>query len=135
MNTNIESLDTNVLLRLIIGDNPKQQAKASALLTHPDATFYVDDLAIFEIVYILSGKSYGFSRQEVATIVEGIFKRLNVTGNYSLISEATQFFAEHPKLSWADCYLAAKAAAKHAEPLWTFDRKLANQSPTAKEII
>ena len=43
-------------------------------------------------------------------------------------------FSLHPKLSFEDCYLATSAELSDAKPLWTFDRKLANQALAAKLV-
>lgn len=135
MNSNkIESLDTNTILRFILGDNKSQQEKVLSLLLRPDISYYIDDLVFFEIIYILTSDNYGFSRDIIANFVEMIFKRLDIVGDYALISEATHFYVAHPKLSWADCYLSVKTTHLNHTPLWTFDKKLAGQSKNAKLI-
>ena len=131
----LESIDTNVILRLIIGNNIKQRHKAVELLCRPNIEYYVDPAAVTEVVFALSRPPYNFTRTEVKQSIMGIFKHLNIIYEEDILEEVFDFSITHPKLSFVDCYLAAKAAAKHAEPLWTFDRKLASQSPTAKEII
>ena len=131
----LESIDTNVILRLIIGDNEKQQHKAAELLCRPNVDYYVDSAAVTEVVFALTRPPYNFSRSDVKRSIMGVFKHLNIIYEADILGDVFDFFIAHPKLSFVDCYLAAKAASKHAEPLWTFDRKLANQSPTAKEIM
>lgn len=131
----LESIDTNVILRLIIGDNERQQHKATELLCRPDIDYYIDPVAITEVVFALIRPPYNFSRSDIKRSILGVFKHLNIVYEEDIFEDAFDFFIAHPKLSFVDCYLAVKAASKHAEPLWTFDRKLANQSPTAKEIV
>ena len=52
--------------------------------------------------------------------------------NYMMVSTALPYYLAHPKLSWADCALSVEAELKHREPLFIFDKKLANQLPQAK---
>ncbi len=47
--------------------------------------------------------------------------------------DALELFAGHPTLSYEDCLLVAHARRDGAEPLWTFDQKLANQ--TSAQLI
>ena len=129
-----ESLDTNAILRFILGDNKAQQNKVLQLLLRPNVNYYIDDLTFFEVVYILSSDNYNLSRESIANFIEIVFKRLNIIGNYELISKTANFYAAHPKLSWADCYLSIKSAQLNHTPFWTLDKKLANQSEHAKLI-
>jgi predicted nucleic acid-binding protein len=49
-----------------------------------------------------------------------------------LFKEVLPAYTSHPKLSFVDCYLAILAQRTEAAPLLTFDKKLANQLPTAQ---
>ena len=126
-----ESLDTNLLLRLCMGDIPAQQQKVFHLLNSPNKTFYVADLAISEMVYVLeTGEKY--SRNKIAEYIKALLVRKNINCNRPLFRSVLPFYETHPKISFNDCCLAAYAALNQSEPLWTFDRKFAVQSGTAK---
>ena len=129
---NIESIDTNIILRLILGDIPEQRQKALSLLQKPNTLFHIDDLAITEIVYVLQKLNY--TRHEVAENILGVINQPNLLWNKDLFRTIFPAYLHHPALSFNDCYLSAKSAANHSEPLWTFDRQLAKISPTAKEL-
>lgn len=61
------ALDTNVLVRFLVEDDPLQTKQASALLQRgidEDATFYVPDIVLCEVVWVLS-TSYRVPRQEI----------------------------------------------------------------------
>lgn len=125
-----ESIDTNILLRLILRDIPHQFNQVVDLLKRPDVIYIASDIAIMEMVHVLEGTCS--DRQEIASYVDTIMALLNVEMDRALYKQILPAYLEHPKLSFNDCYLAAKAAADESEPLWTFDRTLAKQSPTAK---
>lgn len=133
MATNQESLDTNILLRLLLGDIPAQTERAKQLLLKPDTRFYVDDAAISEVVYVLE-KQEKHPRDNIAERLSTLFSYDMLDLSQDLLEEVIPFWATHHSISWTDCYLSAKTAATHTEPLWTLDRKLANQSPTAKQL-
>ena len=128
-----DSIDTNIILRYIVGDVPGQAIAAEDLLRAPGDTHRVEDLVISETVYVLSTQ-YGKSRREVVDLISFFLARFSDTLDYNhkLTAEVFPFFLAHPKLSFNDCCLVAYAEINHAEPLFTFDKKLSAQAPGAK---
>lgn len=59
----IESLDTNIILRMMLRDIPEQCVRIVDLFMRHGVTYKVDDLAITEAVYVMQGQ--GFSRREI----------------------------------------------------------------------
>ncbi len=133
MASNLESLDTNLLMRLVLNDIPSQRKKVLKLLNKPDTDFYIDDQAITELAYNIE-VSLEETRDIVATCIKQITTLPNIRVNKKLFDAILPTYLSHPSLSFNDCYLCYKTAHMKAEPLWTLDRKLANQSPTAKEL-
>lgn len=125
-----ESLDTNTILRLMLGDIPEQREKVRILMRRPGIKYHISDLTITEAVYVLQGLKK--SRVDIVNLLEQLFKSLSINANFNLFSQVFPMYLEHPNLSFNDCCLAAYAALNEAEPLWTFDQALAQQSPTAK---
>ena len=125
-----ESLDTNLLVRLVTRDIPEQCLKVQDLLMRQGVTYEISDLAITEMVHVL--QSNNLSREKIANGIEFIFSLPHIDANFALFADVLPMYLVHPKLSFNDCYLAAAAAMNEAEPLWTFDKALAKQSPTAK---
>lgn len=132
--TNIEHLDTNIIVRLITQDNPVEVEKAESLISNSQKTFILEDAAIMEVVFVLMGNYYNFSRQDVADSIKTIMDISNIYFNKSIITGALDMFVTHPKLSFVDCYLAIITEASDEAPLWTLDRKLASQSPIANLV-
>ena len=130
----IEHIDTNIIVRLIVGDDPKNYKKAKKLVSQKNKIFIFEDTAMMEVVYVLSGKNYNYSREEVATGINLVSKFENIYFNKGLIEDALNLYVDHPKLSFVDCYLAAITALSDETPLWTFDHKLAAQCPVAREL-
>lgn len=126
-----ESLDTNILLRFVLGDVKKHHQAAVKLLAKSDVEYEVADIAISEMVYVLNGLMAG-NREEISDAIKVVLAQPNIHCNRDLFAEVLPFYKTHPALSFNDCYLSIQAAHNQSEPLWTFDRKLATQSPTAK---
>ncbi len=134
MAANPESIDTNIILRAILNDIPEQCQKARKLLSRPNSSLHVSDLAIAETVFVLE-KCLCYNRDTIAKVLNLFLSTPSLNYNAGLFTNVFPFYVEHPQLSFNDCCLAVYAALNQAEPLWTFDRKLAIQSPTAKELI
>lgn len=127
------SLDANVVLRLLLNDVPDQHAAAVALVDRADAEFVVSDIAVVEAVFAFC-RHYEFSRAAAAEAIEGLMSLTGIECNRVMFTRALALFIDHPKLSFEDCCLAAYAELSNAEPLWTFDKRLARQAPSARLV-
>ena len=127
------SLDANVLLRLLLNDIPEQHQSVVSLFGRARGQFTVADTAIIELVFVLE-RNYGFTRVAIADAVEGLLSLPEINGNRRLFSCALLLFQKRPALSFEDCCLATYAELSDAAPLWTFDKKLANQAPSARLV-
>lgn len=128
------SLDTNVLLRLLLNDVPEQHASAKQLFNDQSGSFVVADVAIMEIVFVLTGDVYKFTRDQASEAIEGILSIDKFDCNRQLFERALPLFTNHSALSFEDCCLSVYADLNDAAPLWTFDKKLAHQTASAKLV-
>ena len=130
-----DSIDTNIVLRCILGDVPKQRIQAMELLKSTDSVHYLSNQALLECIYVLE-VTEEMTRGEVVDLLTFFLGRFSdrIVYDRNLTAIAFPFYLAHPKLSWTDCALAAEAEITHHEPLLTFDRKLASQAPQAKLV-
>ncbi len=129
----IGSLDTNALLRLLLNDVPEQHEATKRLLREANGQLVIADIAVIELVFVLE-RYYGFSRQQVTEAVMGLILLRGINCNRSLFEKALPTYVSHSALSFEDCCLSTYATLNQAEPLWTFDKKLASQADSAKLI-
>lgn len=127
-----ESLDTNIILRVILGDVEEQCLKIQDLFMRMNVDYNVADLAVTEAVYVLQDQ--GCTREQVVGGLRRFFGMPRVNANFNLFDRVFPMYLEHPKLSFNDCCLAVYAELNEAEPLWTFDRKLAGQVDNVKLV-
>ncbi len=127
------SLDANVLLRLLLNDVADQHRAVARLFEAAQGQFAIADTAIIEVVFVLE-RNYEFTRAQVAEAVTGVMALAEINCNRGLFEWALPLYSSNPKLSFEDCCLATYAELNHAEPLWTFDAKLANQAPSARLV-
>jgi predicted nucleic-acid-binding protein len=109
------AVDTNVLLRLLIADDPAQAAKARQLFDRANAdhmAIWVADTVLVELVWTLS-RAYVRDRRDIVQALRGLA--------FHAMREATDVFERGPA-DFADCLLCAKAAAAGCVQVATFDR-------------
>lgn len=133
MDSNHFSLDTCVILRLFTDNTPAQSAVARHLVSDDTNIFHINDAVFFETVYVLQ-KCYVWPRRAIATALAGLIGRKNIRCNRNFLYQVLDDYVTRPSLSFVDCYLARSTQLSDARPLWTFDRKLANQLPCVKLI-
>lgn len=131
-----DSLDTSAIVHCIIDDVPGQREKVLELLNNPRAVHYVSDMAIAEALYALE-EHYYLERDDAVNRLAVFLERYGncLRHNHDLTELAFPFYLEHPKLSFYDCCLASYAELEGAEPLFTFDKTLARQHPSAKLLF
>lgn len=126
-----ESLDTNVILRIMLRDIPEQCLKTQDMFMRQGVSYDVADLAITEAVYVMQK---GYTRPEIVERLWWVLSLPDLNVNRALFDRVFPMYLEHPALSFNDCCLAVYAELNEAEPLWTFDKVLAKQSGTAKLV-
>lgn len=120
------SLDTNVILRLLLNDIPDQHLAVLNLFNDSSALFSVSDLAIVEVAFVLE-RYYELSRDQITEMIDGLGALSQINCNRALIERVLPIFLKNSKLSFEDCCLAVYAELNNALPLWTLDNKLASQ--------
>ncbi len=106
-------LDTNVLVRFLVQDDPKQSAGAAKLIGQAqtgDTELVLDRMVVTELVYVLMGY-YKRTRVDVANTILAIVQSPFVQADdESLLIDALLRFRDHG-VDFVDAWLAAKAAA------------------------
>lgn len=125
------SLDTNILLRLLVNDIPEQHKAALNLVENSTGQLAIADTAVMEVVFVLE-RYYELERKYIAEALEKLVGLPKFNCNRALFAKSLPLFVNHSSLSFEDCCLSIYAELNNALPLWTFDKKLANQSINAK---
>ena len=118
-------IDTNVVLRHVLGDDPKQTASAQsvfdALRSGEKAALLLESV-LAECVYVLL-HYYEVPKAEVVEKLDGVLRYPGIVNRDKHdLREALKLFGEHA-IDFVDCILVAKARIAELE-LVTFDEKL-----------
>lgn len=125
------SLDTNVILRLLLGDVPDQQEVVLHLLEQPGVRFHVADVVFAEAAFVMA-RAYSMSRPDIRLALMGLCALPQIQADQRLVTTALDLYVDRLSLSFEDACLAAAAAERGAVPLYTFDRELAKQAPNTE---
>lgn len=115
-------LDTNVLVRYIMQDDPKQSPKATKIVESLDSvgSGYVTLVSIVELVWVLS-VSYELTRSQVSQALDGIIrtKQFKIECADQVIRALRVF--KGGKSDFADCLIERSADSAGCEKTVTFD--------------
>ena len=129
----VASLDTNVLLRLLLNDNAVQTAQIGSIVDDFDL-LEVSDLAVAEVAFVLE-KVYFLERSSICEAFELLMANQSLNLNRTLLRRVLPLYREHASLSFVDCCLPYYAELNRALPLMTFDVKLAKKLPKQVKLI
>jgi predicted nucleic-acid-binding protein len=117
----MRAIDTNVLVRLIAGDDARQSAAAATFVR---AGAWVSHLVLAETSWVLSSV-YELAPEQVASAVEMLLDHEALTvQDADVVARALALFKEHPALGFSDCLVLEVARQAGHIPLGTFDRGL-----------
>jgi len=118
----VTGVDTNVLLRYIVRDEPTQAARAARELERGER-FLVGSIVLCEVVWVLE-TGYGFSRRDVAATLE----RILATAQFEIEAKDLALAAlddfRRSTADFSDCLLGRRNRAAGAAETVTFDRSL-----------
>jgi predicted nucleic-acid-binding protein len=117
----MRAVDTNVLVRLLTRDDPKQVAAAEAFVA---GGAWVPHLAIAETSWVLVSV-YDRRPEAIATAVEMLLSHEHLmVQDADVVAAAVAQFRQHPGVGFSDCLMVEVARKAGHVPLGTFDRDL-----------
>jgi predicted nucleic-acid-binding protein len=119
---NMRAIDTNVLVRLITGEDATQAAAAEKFVS---AGAWVSHLVLAETLWVLASL-YDRNAASLAQTVEFLLKHRDMTIQDSeVVVAALVHYRRRPSLGFSDCLVLEIARKAGHSPLGTFDRALA----------
>jgi predicted nucleic-acid-binding protein len=126
----MKALDTNVLIRYLVQDDPPQARKAAVYIEGAAAAgdqILISHIVLCETVWVLDS-AYGYDRTEIAGAIEKLLQ--SATFVFEAKDVVSGAFEEYrsTKVDFADCLIGLSHRSLGCEPTATFDtalRKLA----------
>ena len=115
-------LDTNVLLRYLLRDEPTQAARATRELEREER-FLIGSVVLCELVWVLDA-GYGFSRAEIGGTLEKILATAQFEIEGKDLARAALDDFRGSTADFSDCLVGRRNRAAGAAETVTFDRGL-----------
>jgi len=126
----MRAVDTNVLVRLVSGDDAVQVAAAEEYVA---AGAWVSHVVLVECVWVLKSV-YSVPHPRLVAAIEALLDHgVLVLQEPEVVAAALTIFREHPKVQFSDCLVLEIARKAGHIPLGTFDRALSKQ-PGAERV-
>ena len=118
----MRAIDTNVLVRLLVRDEPRQIGMAEKFVT---GGAWVSHVVLVETLWVLD-TAYERTAEQLASAVEMLLAHAQLTlQDADVVEAALGRFREQPTLGFSDCIVLETARKAGHLPLGTFDRRLA----------
>ncbi len=130
----MRAVDTNVLVRLLARDDPKQVAAAEAFVrTGAQPGAWISHLVLMEAVWVLA-TVYDVNAAQIALGVDMLLDHEDlVVQDADVVKTALVQYRKRPKVGFSDCLILAVAQKAGHVPLGTFDREL-GKLPGAQKL-
>lgn len=123
-------LDTNVLVRYLVQDDPKQSQLATTCIETrctSDSPGCVNLVVLCELTWVLS-RGYGYGRDAVASVLRGILSSPELfVEEDEAVWQALKLY-EQSSAGFADCLIGIQNRRAGASVTVTFDRKASKDS-------
>lgn len=117
---NIKILDTNMILRFLMRDNPEMAAKSLEIIKNYNV--FVTPEVVAEVVFVMQ-KVYKATREDIYNMIISFMNISTVeVSEYSVLSKGLELFRDN-NLDFVDCILCAYELCYGYE-VCTFDVKL-----------
>lgn len=118
----MRAVDTNVLVRLMTRDDPKQVTAAESFVA---SGAWVSHLVLAETLWVLDSV-YDLNAERCATAIDMLLNHAHITlQDPDTVAAALAAFRRKPSLGFSDCLVLEVARKAGHMPLGTSDRDLA----------
>ena len=118
----MRAIDTNILVRLLVHDHPRQLVQAEAYIA---AGAWLSHVVLAEAVWVLTS-SYDRDRQAIATAIDMLLGHATISVQEpDVVRAALAQFRSNKGVAFTDCLILETGRKAGHLPLGTFDRELA----------
>ena len=118
-------LDTNLLVRYVVQDDPDQALTATRLIEESctaDEPAYISAVVLAELAWVLRGP-YVYNRFQVAAVLRQILRTVEFVVEEPTVAWAALGEFESGSADFADCWIGHTNRARGCECTYTFDLK------------
>lgn len=118
----MRAVDTNVVVRLVTRDDPKQTARADTFVAKGA---WVSHIVLVEVIWVLDSV-YDLPHKQLVIAIDMLLNHRDlVLQDPEVVSAALARFRRRPRLGFSDCMVLGSARRAGHLPLASFDKELA----------
>lgn len=123
-------IDTNVLLRLVVEDEPKQNQAVKDFFGMRSASdpAYVGLVVMAEFTWLLR-KRYGYSKDQISDVVLDLLESVDLVIERPDLIEEAAVLSRQPRVDFADVLISRLAQDRGCTTTVTFDADAAQRIP------
>lgn len=131
-------LDTNVIIRYLTQDDPKQAKLANEAIETAIAKgefLRISQVTLCETVWVLE-RCYNSSKKEIINVVKQLLQTQQIRIEHDSITwQALRDFERHDGIDFTDCLIGRQNAANDCSFIYTFDRNVAKKLSDIFKLI
>jgi predicted nucleic-acid-binding protein len=117
----MRAVDTNVVVRLVTRDDPRQTARAEAFVAKGA---WVSHIVLVEVIWVLDSV-FELPQKQLLTAIEMLLNHRDlVLQEPEVVSAALARYRRRPRLGFSECMVLESARKAGHVPLATFDKEL-----------
>lgn len=120
-------LDTNIIVRLLVRDDPDQTEQARRFIDNrctPESPGFINSVVLAEVVWVLD-RVYRFPRRQIAAAIESLLMGQDRIVEYHDDVQAALAEYRSSNIDFIDAVIGRINLARGCEATATFDRKAA----------
>lgn len=123
-------LDTNIVIRYLVQDEPKQSAQANHIIEKAISNkemLRISQVTLCEIVWVLE-RCYHITKNELIDVLKQLIKTEQIQiENDNIVRQALQDFEHHSTVDFSDCLIGRQNLANDCSFTYTFDKNAAKK--------
>lgn len=122
----MKGLDTNVVLRLLLEDDPAQTNRARAVVRRESAArkCWVNRVVLCEVVWVLES-AYRYSREQIGDAVQALLLSDDLALEQRDVVRSALYAFRTSRADFSDCLIGMSNGLQGCERTLTFDRRAA----------
>lgn len=131
-------LDTNVVVRYLVQDDPKQSENANRIIEKAVAdgeTLLISQITLCEIVWVLE-RCYNISKKEIIDVLKQLLQTQQIrVGHENIAQQALRDFEIHSGVDFSDCLIGRQNASNDCSFTYTFDKNAAKKLHVTFKLV
>lgn len=126
-------LDTNVMIRYIVQDDPIQSAQASQMIEKTISqgeVLWISQITLCEIVWVLE-RCYDITKTNLTQVIKQLLQTKQIRIEHDdVVWLALGDFEDHLATDFSDCLIGRQNASRECSFTYTFDKNAAKKLPS-----